>query len=49
MFLSVQAADAYIKANIQYYHKVVGNGARKRVLDEMSERMTPDQWNVPNH
>lgn len=52
MFHSVENADRYIKENIQYYHKLrcdPRNIQQNTVLDEMSTRLCPGDWGVPNH
>ena len=50
MFKSVEAADAYIKANMEFYHKVVKAGAVERSLTEISNRLSPADWGgIPNH
>lgn len=52
MFASVEAADAFIKANRHWCYRNP-NPAKiaqhSTVLREMSDRTTPDEWCVPNH
>lgn len=51
MYQSVEAADAFIKANRHWCYRNPNRAKiaqHSSVLREMSDRMTPDEWGVPN-